>query len=226
MFTTALRQYLTDVSLLDSRIQQQAEKLLKYIVDQDSKSFDPENIIATCIGDVICSYVFGNYFNSSRPEFYEFLGVLDDALALELDAYMFIFDMFSISKHFPLATYKRNQDITNRMFAVLKQVFENRQKDFKDEEDLPVTDFITSLLKVHRDAHKQGDEKLKEYLHEDYVLNSILDMFSAGYETTTTTLKWAILFLVNFPQYQMELQDALDKVSKQKSGHEKREPLT
>lgn len=193
-------------------MQLQADKLREYIDEQNSQAFDPEQILATCIGDVLCSCTFGKYFDSTRPEFNEFLGVLDDALALELDADMFLLDMFKITKYLPLDTYKRNKIITKRMFDVLKRVFASREKDFDVNMTDPVNDFMTALLKLRREAERDGDEQLKEFLHEDYVLNSLLDMFSAGYETTTTTLKWAILFMVNNPQYQTEIQDAIDEV--------------
>ncbi|KAK3706872.1 hypothetical protein QZH41_006464 [Actinostola sp. cb2023] len=210
LFSTSLRQYLTDIPMIESRIHEQAERLLTFIGEQDSKPFDPEHILAMCICDVICGITFGKYFNSSYPQFQAFLGILDEALELELDADMFVLDMFSVAKYLPLETYKRNQRITDRIFGVLRQVLKNREKDY-DVSD-PVNDFMTALLKVRHEAEIENDKQAKEFLTEDYLLNSILDMFSAGYETTTTTLKWTILFLVNYPQYQTEIQDALDKV--------------
>ena len=36
-------------------------------------------------------------------------------------------------------------------------------------------------------------------------------MVIAGYETTSTTLKWVIAFLVNFPRYQEDIQRQLDE---------------
>ena len=37
-------------------------------------------------------------------------------------------------------------------------------------------------------------------------------MFQAGYDTTASTLSWIIAFLVNYPDYQEELQQQIDKV--------------
>lgn len=211
---TALRQYLSDIPLLESRMQIQANKLLQYIDEQNQQPFDPERILATCLGDVLCTYTFDKYFDSTRPEFHEFLRVLDDALALEMNSDMFLLDMFKVSKYLPLDTYKRNEQITERMFDVMKRVFKNKQRDFQAGENNESNDFMSALLKLRQEAEQSGDEQAKEFLHVDYVLNSLIDMFSAGYETTTTTLKWAILFLVNYPEYQTEIQDALDEVSR------------
>ena len=37
-------------------------------------------------------------------------------------------------------------------------------------------------------------------------------MFAAGYETTSTTMKWLLAFLVNYPSYQEDIQRQLDEV--------------
>jgi len=37
-------------------------------------------------------------------------------------------------------------------------------------------------------------------------------MFGAGYETTSTTLRWAIAYLVHHPKWQTEIQNQLDEV--------------
>lgn len=42
-------------------------------------------------------------------------------------------------------------------------------------------------------------------------------MFGAGHETTSTTLKWAIAFLVNYREYQEDIQKQLDEVLGERS---------
>ena len=49
-------------------------------------------------------------------------------------------------------------------------------------------------------------------LLEDYMVNTIEDMFAAGYKTISTTLRWAIAFLANFPEIQSKIQQELDDV--------------
>ena len=45
----------------------------------------------------------------------------------------------------------------------------------------------------------------------------IEDMFFAGYETTSTALKWFIAFVINYPKYQEDIQRQLDEVVGERS---------
>ena len=71
---------------------------------------------------------------------------------------------------------------------------------------------LEALLKARNEAEFENVEDKSSLLHEDYLLGSINDMFQAGYDTTASTLSWIIAFLVNYPDYQEELQQQIDKV--------------
>ena len=44
------------------------------------------------------------------------------------------------------------------------------------------------------------------------LLASVTDTFAAGYETTSTTLKWCILYMMAYPKVQSRVQEELDHV--------------
>ena len=42
--------------------------------------------------------------------------------------------------------------------------------------------------------------------------HNLMDFFMAGSETTSTTLTWAMLYMVRYPQVQKKVQEELDRV--------------
>ena len=42
--------------------------------------------------------------------------------------------------------------------------------------------------------------------------NTLFDLFLAGSETTSTTLTWAALYMVRYPEVQRKVQEELDRV--------------
>jgi hypothetical protein len=48
---------------------------------------------------------------------------------------------------------------------------------------------------------------------DDDVFRTIQDMFNAGSETTSTTLRWSFLYLLTYPDVYKRCQDEIEQVS-------------
>uniref|UniRef100_A0A674I4R2 Steroid 17-alpha-hydroxylase/17,20 lyase n=1 Tax=Terrapene triunguis TaxID=2587831 RepID=A0A674I4R2_9SAUR len=59
-------------------------------------------------------------------------------------------------------------------------------------------------------------------LTDDHLLMTVGDIFGAGVETTSTALKWAVLYLLHYPEVQKTIQEELD----QKIGFERHPQLS
>ncbi len=46
----------------------------------------------------------------------------------------------------------------------------------------------------------------------DSLLNTMLDFFIAGSDTTSTSLIWAVLYMIQHPEIQTAVQEELDRV--------------
>uniref|UniRef100_A0A8D2LFC1 Cytochrome P450 n=1 Tax=Varanus komodoensis TaxID=61221 RepID=A0A8D2LFC1_VARKO len=55
-------------------------------------------------------------------------------------------------------------------------------------------------------------EDVTPSFHEENLLHSVLDLFGAGTETTSTTLRWALLYMALHPDIQARVQEEIDSV--------------
>lgn len=65
-------------------------------------------------------------------------------------------------------------------------------------------------------------------LTDEQLKISVREFFGAGTETTSTTLRWTLLFLIHFPDWQKKLRDDIDAVigqSQPKMEHKEQLPL-
>ena len=207
---TAVRQYLSNQQLVEERISEQAGRLLKFFEDQDGKDFDPSQILMQSVANVICRVTFGEHFNSSHPDFEELLRLNNLSFSdVDMNTEASILDFFPLAKYFPFKSYRQSRKMSDRIFEILGKQLETQEKEFDPE--AKVHSLVGSLLKERMEA--SGDVSAEEktaLLSNDYILNTMEDMFSAGYETTSTTLRWVIAFLVHHPEYQREIQEQLD----------------
>ena len=95
-----------------------------------------------------------------------------------------------------------------RILDFYREQLKQRQDSFDPDES--ICDLTSGLIKAQRDAQGLDAEERAVLLSDDYIINTIADMFFAGYDTTSTTLKWALAFLVNHPQIQADIQHQLD----------------
>ena len=212
LFMTAIRQYISDQKLVDERISDQAARLLQFFEDQNGKDFDPSLILKKSVVNVICRITFGNTFNSSHPDFEEFFRLHDSFFTdVEAFAQSFVLDFFPIAKYFPFKSYKKLIKISDQIFDILERRLEENQRDF--DPSARIDNLIGCLLKERLEAvNDNGTKDKASMLSDDHFLNTIDEMFSAGYETTSSTLRWAIAFLVHYPECQRDIQDQLDEV--------------
>lgn len=63
-----------------------------------------------------------------------------------------------------------------------------------------VRDLMDALLQVRLSAKNNSPLAPELELTDDHLLMTVGDIFGAGVETTTTVLKWAVLYLLHYPE--------------------------
>ena len=97
----------------------------------------------------------------------------------------------------------------------------NSQKKITKE----IQDLVKNLVTEHKSTYDSNDMRdfLDVYLqeisetndkdfNEDALTVTAMDLFSAGSETTATTLSWAVLFMILYPEAQEKVQKEIDEV--------------
>ncbi|XP_020555398.1 steroid 17-alpha-hydroxylase/17,20 lyase isoform X1 [Oryzias latipes] len=94
----------------------------------------------------------------------------------------------------------------------LVDIFPWLQSDYSDHVQ---RDLLDALLRAKRSA--ENNNTAAEFsaeavgLSDDHLLMTVGDIFGAGVETTTTVLKWAITYLIHYPEVQKQIQEELDR---------------
>jgi len=178
---------------LEDRIIDEAHVLCKAIENFEDKPFSIHRIYNQATSNIICSVVFGKRFDYSDVSFQN---INDDITQLVLKA-----GIGRPDNHMPWlrflppfrAAYDELKNLSDTFKDyILAHVAEHRETFDPDN----IRDFIDLYLEAERNMEDAG------VLHERQMLFIIRDLFIAGTETTSTTMKWATLYLITHPEIQ------------------------
>ena len=210
---TALRQYLCNIPLVEDRVIAQAEKLVQFVEEQRGELFDPADRLMKAVTDVICGITFKDGSDTRNPDLDRMLK-LNAAIVANVDDFqkVLIWDFFPWAHYLATEVYERWTAPLREIQGIIRKRLRQTKETFDPTE--PVEDFTSALLRAQLDfeAECKTEEEKAELFSEDRFVTTIHDIFAAGYETTSTTLRFVIAFLITYPEYQEDIQRELDAV--------------
>ncbi|XP_072044942.1 cytochrome P450 2U1-like [Amphiura filiformis] len=197
---TTLRSFGVGKRSFEANISEEVDALAKEISSLNGKPFDPCLWFSNAASNVICSVAFGKRFDYSDPSFKRLMKLLIESFQLVPGLSVFL----PIAKYLPsMNTLARNRNI---MREFLGNVVNDHKQDhvFNDPRD---------YIDVYLDEiEKRQTLNGNSAVNDKNLLKTIGNLLDAGTETTSTTLRWAVLYMMAFPEIQDRVHLELDSV--------------
>ncbi|XP_050391263.1 cytochrome P450 2B5 isoform X1 [Patella vulgata] len=193
---SALRQLGFGKTSFEAKIQEEVFCFLKMLDEKNGEDVNPQKIIQTAVSNIICSIVFGDRFEYNDPLFTKFLDIFDENLKMVGGTSLLNF--FPILQYLPGDLFKFDRVLENVEFVqgFIRDTVELHRQSFNPNK---VRDFIDAYL-LELDHRRRSDTQTT--FNYDQLVKVIGDLFVGGTETTATTLRWALIFLVRHPHIQ------------------------
>ncbi|NWQ80594.1 CP2J6 protein, partial [Columbina picui] len=189
----------------ENRLQEEACDLVEHLRKTNGKPLDPTTSVVHTVSNVICSVMFGHRFSKDDENFQRLIESVDTITAFVNSISFFVYEMFPwLASHF-LAPFKQAVSSVNFVNALLAKEIESHKEKGKAEENQDFIDYYLDEI-----DKTKGDTDAT--YNEENLIQTIFDLFVAGTETTATTLRWALLYMVIYPDVQEKVQKELDAV--------------
>ncbi|XP_030073220.1 cytochrome P450 2C42-like isoform X3 [Microcaecilia unicolor] len=190
---------------IEERIQEEAQFLTEELKKTKELPFDPTFFFSRSVSNVISSVVFGDRFDYEDGNFLILLSLINDTFRIFSSIWVQLYNFFpNVMEYLPGPHKRLMKDIDQ-----LKTFVAGRVK--KHQETLDPTsprDFIDCfLLKMEQEKNST----LSEFSMENLVITT-LDLFSAGTETVSTTLRYGLMILLKHPDVEAKIHEEIDRV--------------
>uniref|UniRef100_A0A3B4D2A3 Steroid 21-hydroxylase n=1 Tax=Pygocentrus nattereri TaxID=42514 RepID=A0A3B4D2A3_PYGNA len=187
-------------SKLQTIVLDAAENLCLDLQDCKGQQVDLSPVLMRAVTNVVCRLVFNSSYRSHDPELQQVMDYNDGIVQ-------------TIARGGLVDIFPWLQILPNKDLDKLKEFISIRDKLLSkklEEHKLTLTsgeprDLLDALLMGQSGSVGEGD------ITDDHVLMTAAEAFGAGVETTSTTLLWAIAFLLHNPQVQECLHAELDE---------------
>ncbi|KAH0620185.1 hypothetical protein JD844_020191 [Phrynosoma platyrhinos] len=185
---TSLRNFGMGKKSIEERIQGEAQYLLEQIQDTKEQPFDPKFLLNCATGNVICSIVLGKHYDYNDKRFLAFMDLSNENIQIG---------------NSPWGQRLKPNAMRGRQF-----ISEEAKKHKATLDPTSPRDFIDSFY-IKMDQEKHNDASV--FTSENLVF-STSDLFVAGIETTSTTLRYGLLILQKYPEIEGRVQEEIDRV--------------
>ncbi|XP_071962863.1 cytochrome P450 2U1-like [Antedon mediterranea] len=193
-------------SNLEAKMMEEIGYLLSAMKDKGSNSFNMDHFLEISVSNVICNVCFGRRFAYNEASFqllvdsiYRFSEIGTTAAAV---------NFFPFLRHFPTPELKEVFQIDNAMRKFLHGMIHEHKQTYDPELK---RDFIDAYLEEIKRREAECPDQ-QNFFNEKYLFHIINDLIFAGTETMSSTLRWALLYMIVFQDVQAKVQEELDTV--------------
>nr|DAA05332.1 TPA_exp: cytochrome P450 CYP2C44 [Mus musculus] len=190
---------------LEERVQEEARCLVEELHKTEAQPFDPTFILACAPCNVICSILFNERFPYNDKTFLNLMDLLNKNFYQLNSIWIKMYNLWpTIMKYIP----GKHREFSKRLGGVKNFILEKVKEHQESLDPANPRDYIDCFLsKIEEEKHN---------LKSDFNLENLAicgsNLFTAGTETTSTTLRFGLLLLVKHPEVQAKVHEELDRV--------------
>ncbi|XP_029600772.1 cytochrome P450 2K6 isoform X1 [Salmo trutta] len=195
---------------IEEKIIEESENLVKSFAAHNGDGFQTTIPLNAAASNIIVSLLMGHRMEYDDPIFIKLLEMNYESFRLASGPFIQLYNMYPVIHPLPGPHHKvlAYQDNLKAFFR--KSFIQHRQ--ILDKNDS--RSYIDAFLKKQQEVNPGVNEKdnPSSHFHEWNLLCSVTNMFVAGTETTSSTLAWALVIMIKYPEIQSKVHEEIDEV--------------
>ncbi|XP_067150961.1 cytochrome P450 2K6-like [Apteryx mantelli] len=201
---TTLRDFGMGKKAIEDFIVEEYGCLANTIEMHKGKPLEMTLMLNAAVANVIVSILLGKRYDYEDPTFKRLLSLVNENVRLFGSPSVSLYNTFPALGFF-LKNHKTFVNNRDEVCAFIKVTFIEHLKtlDRNDQRS-----FIDTFLV--RQQEEKGNAN--GYFHNDNLIEVVRNLFVAGMETTSSTLRWGLLLMMKYPEIQKKVQEEIERV--------------
>ncbi|XP_035882910.1 cytochrome P450 2C19-like isoform X3 [Phyllostomus discolor] len=190
---------------IEDRVQEEAHCLVELLRKTNASPCDPTFILGCAPCNVICSIIFQNRFDYKDHNLINIMEMFDENVRILSSPWIQLCNNFPVLlDYFPGSHNNILKNLSNVRSYIMEKTREHQVSlDINNPQDF--IDYF--LIKMEQEKHNPQSVFTLENL-----AIVVSDFLGAGTETTSTTLRYALLLLLKHPEVLAKVQEEVDRV--------------
>ncbi|KAM8831500.1 cytochrome P450 2K1-like [Spinachia spinachia] len=203
---TNLRDFGMGKRASEDKIIEECEHLAEVFKKHKGEPFDTTQPMNYAVSNIICSIVYGSRFEYDDPQFTSLVNRTNRTIQLLGSPSIQLYNLFPwIGKWF--ANKKEMEIMISANKKQNLQLFSRLKETLNP---LMCRGFVDAFLVRKQNLEESGNTN--SHFNNTNLMQTVLNLFAAGTDTTATTLRWALLFMIKNPQIQDRVREELSAV--------------
>ncbi|XP_053393599.1 cytochrome P450 2U1-like [Mercenaria mercenaria] len=204
----ALRDFDVGKASIEEKIDVEIETATAFLQDTNGKPTSMNQLMQKIVANVIFGIVFGQRYDYDDPEF-DRTRAMTNAVVTGEGPVSFTPFMPKFLVNILKRTDAKNSDIRRQCIVDMRKYV---YKQIDEHEATFDRDNIRDFVDIYIQTEKEGDGSMRKFVTKGNMFRVIFDLFLAGSETTSTTLDWVFLYMIEFPEVQKKCQEEIENI--------------
>ncbi|XP_045917532.1 cytochrome P450 2K1-like isoform X2 [Micropterus dolomieu] len=203
---TNLRDFGMGKKACEDKIIEECDYLIEVFKKFKGEAFDTTQPMNYAVSNIICSIVYGSRFEYDDPEFTSLVDRTNRNIQLAGSPSIQVYNMFPWIFNW-VSNRKEMQKLTSTNIKQNLLLFSRLKETLNPQ---MCRGFVDAFLVRKQNLEESGITN--SHFHDNNLMITVLNLFSAGTDTTATTLRWGLLLMAKYPKIQDQVQEELNRV--------------
>ncbi|XP_069830133.1 cytochrome P450 2C5-like [Dendropsophus ebraccatus] len=219
---STLRDFGVGRKTIEDKILEECEILVQAFRSYGGKPFNNHTIINTAVANIIVCILLDHRYDYDDPTILKLMSLVNENTRIMESPMVRLYDSYpSLIGWLPGSHRKLVQNF-KEMQNFVREKFTRRKKELDVNNQ-------RNLIDAFLAKQQEGKPESTLYYHNKNLGKLVSDLFAAGMETTSITLRWGLLLMMKYPEIQKKVQNEIENIigsAQPRIEHRKEMPYT